>query len=1310
MKASTPRQPHYQRNALIIFASLLLCFATPSYGQTVTVDGNIFLLGESQHDSIMVAFERVAPTVMYDMAYTNPSGYFSKEINTGAWNIAYHKNGFLSKYFEAQAIYDDITMPDTVMEVAICGEIKDTLNVGTYIVTCDIYVNYGEKLVLEAGTKILFAEGTQLIVNGELIVNGSVDNEVVFDWLINGDYWKGIKLAGENKTNLIQFASIEHSNNHGLEIVNSTLILSNSKISNNEAIDAKGGGIKSENSELIIKNSELKNNRCRSEKGSINNKGGAIYTNGGNLLLKGSILAENYSYYEGGGICMSNDTTLIENSIFYFNRSSNGSGGVDGSSGHIVIRNTNFIKNRADGYHGGAILYRGGNPVYLYNCNFIENYCQRWGSAIYGANIRFSSNLFWNNVAGWNYTYYDFTNTQMDWFGEIVTTNINEDPIDAYGNLFINPYLTDIANNDFHPSDSSPCINAGPLDTTGLNLPMFDIEGKQRVYGDIIDIGPYEYTGCTLGVLVKAEDISCKGSTDGMAVAQLYGGIEPVYLEWSTGETADTIFGLAPGTYQVTATDAAGCTAVDYFTIAEPDTIQLGLQVFAATCGESNGNAVAFPTGGTAPFNYSWDDNPGNFGLTGIPAGTYHLLVKDKNGCQADSTFYLPGPDSLKVHINKKDLTCYQSDDGFIALHPEGGVAPFEVQWTHGSQGDSIANLAPGVYSYKVTDINECFTEGSILIDEPDQILLSVDLEDATCGTDDGAAIVNVFQGGVAPFTYNWSNGSTERTATSLLAGNYTVKVTDNKGCMATIAAEVKDINAPEILFTDVQHVSCFGLEDGSVNASVNSGTAPFTFTWNTSATTSGITGVAEGEYILTVTDINQCEDTDTIQITQPEKLGAFLSVEHTQCGLSEGVISANVVGGTQPYAFDWSNGSDMAIAFDLPSGTYNVSITDANGCRLLKEETVSDINGPQLEVETSSAAGCNNTDGSVTLVTNGGIAPFTYGWSDGMVTSETVRNDVGSGTYEVTVTDAAGCTGSTSVTVNTRKPEPPSICVVTVDSVTGTNLIVWENTGTPGIEKYKVYKERYIAGSFEPAGEVIAGAGPYFNDEYADPRQRSWKYRITSVDACGNESEESAFHETIHLTINASVNKDVNLIWNNYGGIDAGTYYIHRYARNKGWELIDSVPQSTYENKYTDFNPPVAHLTYYISYMLPGGGCNTSTKKSGMAVIEESISNFQESDVTVGGAELLSGEAGLEVYPNPFRDQLRIVIHETESTEVRIRIVNALGQLVADKELISGQDKTLEAPLNVQGDPGIYFLEVIDSNRKMTMKLVKTD
>jgi hypothetical protein len=110
------------------------------------------------------------------------------------------------------------------------------------------------------------------------------------------------------------------------------------------------------------------------------------------------------------------------------------------------------------------------------------------------------------------------------------------------------------------------------------------------------------------------------------------------------------------------------------------------------------------------------------------------------------------------------------------------------------------------------------------------------------------------------------------------------------------------------------------------------------------------------------------------------------------------------------------------------------------------------------------------------------------------------------------------------------------------------------------------------------------------------------------------------------------------------------------------------------------------------------------------MTVIDESISNFQESDVTVGGAELLSGEAGLEVYPNPFRDQLRIVIHETESTEVRIRILNALGQLVADKELYNGQDKTLEATLKVQGDPGIYFLEVIDSNRKMTMKLVKAE
>ncbi len=230
MKIKSSPTLHLKITFLLLMASFL------SNAQTATVDGNIFLHGETNHENIMVAFERIAPTVLYDTAYTNSSGHFSKTINTGAWNISYHKEGFLSKYFDTQAIYADHTMPDTIMETAICGEIKDTLKTGTYIVTCDLLVNADDTLVIEAGVNLLFSQYAGLTVNGLLIAKGDENNKILFSWYNENERWDGISINNANDSSVLEYCNIEYSLNRGLNISFTNIHISNSLVQNNALV------------------------------------------------------------------------------------------------------------------------------------------------------------------------------------------------------------------------------------------------------------------------------------------------------------------------------------------------------------------------------------------------------------------------------------------------------------------------------------------------------------------------------------------------------------------------------------------------------------------------------------------------------------------------------------------------------------------------------------------------------------------------------------------------------------------------------------------------------------------------------------------------------------------------------------------------------------------------------------------------------------------------------------------------------------------------------------------------------------------
>lgn len=306
-------------------------------------------------------------------------------------------------------------------------------------------------------------------------------------------------------------------------------------------------------------------------------------------------------------------------------------------------------------------------------------------------------------------------------------------------------------------------------------------------------------------------------------------------------------------------------------------------------------------------------------------------------------------------------------------------------------------------------------------------------------GSSDGAINLTV-GGGTSPYTFNWSNGNTNQNPTGLPAGTYTVTVTDANGCTKTATATLTD---PPLLTASATGANpdCNGGSDGAINLTVGGGTTPYTYNWSNGNTTQDPSGLPAGTYTVTVTDGNGCQETTTVTLTDPPLLTASATGINPLCfGSSNGAISTTVGGGTTPYTFNWSNGNTSQNPTGLPVGTYNGTVTDANGCQATLSVTLS-----QPTQLTASATGTNpvcfgGNNGSINLTVGGGTTPYAYNWSNG----NTSQNPTGlpAGSYTVTVTDGNGCIQTTSVSLT----NPPQIAL----SATPVNpLCNGDNTGS---------------------------------------------------------------------------------------------------------------------------------------------------------------------------------------------------------------------------------------------------------------------
>ena len=462
--------------------------------------------------------------------------------------------------------------------------------------------------------------------------------------------------------------------------------------------------------------------------------------------------------------------------------------------------------------------------------------------------------------------------------------------------------------------------------------------------------------------------------------------------------------------------------------------IQVSVSGTNITChGLGNGTATATPSGGWAPYTYLWSNGVTTQSISNLAAGNYCVTVADANLATVTGCISITEPTPVGVTVFGQSQICGNAPDGFAAVTPNGGTPPYTYLWSNGGVTPQINNLAAGIFTVTVTDINGCTASGSYEVGFWDEGIWLMDTvyQEITCfGANNGWAHVSVMSG-IGPFTYIWSNGGNTADITNLGPGTYTVTVTDvTTGC-TNIA--VASLNEPAALVCSPSSIPANCGLNGTATISATGGTLPYSILWSNGQTTPSI-AVPAGTYTATVTDANGCTCSSSVTVGSNSSSLTVNVVATAPAGCTiGGSATATVTGGTGNYAYTWDNGQTTASATNLSAGAHQVTVVDiTTGCQGVGNVTIAPAPALVPSVVPVSPATCL-TGGSATASATGGVPPYTFKW-DNNQTSATATNLL-AGQHSVTVTDASGCTAVATVTIT--QSQGPDVSVVVNNQAT---------------------------------------------------------------------------------------------------------------------------------------------------------------------------------------------------------------------------------------------------------------------------------
>lgn len=535
-----------------------------------------------------------------------------------------------------------------------------------------------------------------------------------------------------------------------------------------------------------------------------------------------------------------------------------------------------------------------------------------------------------------------------------------------------------------------------------------------------------DQAGQTVAIEVVQQPTACV-SDDGALTVQIVGGFGPYSVAWGTGETTDTLFNLAAGTYSVVVTDDAGCQVSAEIELLGFNAIELDWSSTAATCGNNNGTANINLSGGEGLLEYIFSFNgevvesdtadlPFLF-FTGLDGGAYELQVFDSTGCAETVLIDVADETSPQITPGFTPTTCGQ-ENGSAWVEIQGGTYPFTFVWDNNQSDSILVNLPAGEYAIAVLDDNGCISTGTVVVNDLPAPSATPVVTPATCGLVNGAIDLQI-QSSTPEYIVVWNTGDSTDVIDSLDTGYYSAVITDANGCESSVDSifiEIQaDTEAPEFVVcpADLEVHSC----DSTVVYDLPEATD------NCEALVELIEGLPSGSAFPTDTTSITYQATDpsgnttscTFLVIRIEDLVVEALSESASCfGENDGTVSLTVTGGTEPYAILWSTGDTTETIEALNPGLYAATVTDQGSCIVEIEVEVAEPAPISIVLDSIIAETPPCDNGAIFITLSGGVPGYSFDWTnlDDPAFSATTEDlvDIEGGTYEVEVTDANGC------------------------------------------------------------------------------------------------------------------------------------------------------------------------------------------------------------------------------------------------------------------------------------------------------------
>ena len=822
-------------------------------------------------------------------------------------------------------------------------------------------------------------------------------------------------------------------------------------------------------------------------------------------------------------------------------------------------------------------------------------------------------------------------------------------------------------------------------------------------------------------VSINVTGTGCSGLTATLT-AEVTKGKSPYSYLWAFtalpgSSTSKTISDMpANAAYAVSVTDNCSNTDTSSAYVSSFPLLSLQYTKSNVLCfGQENGSINAVVSGGTTPYNIeikrndtvisSYSVNSGLINLTGLFAGEYKITVTDDCFTIVSETIEISQPNDLTAAISDyQNVSCRGLGDGYATVSVSGGTTPYTINWSNGQKNETALGLFADDYIANVIDDNGCFATRKISITEPDVFNVNYNVENVSCnGLNDGE--INIFvSGGVEPYTASIIGSDSVYNSTSqtnLNPGNYTIVVSDSCGNTFSKNVEITE-PSPLTYNAEISDVSCNGRSDGEISITSGGSVGAYSYNWADSSSSQTRTSLDAGSYYLTIYDSEECSDSlvTEIIVDEPNPLTSTINTENVTCySIGDGSAEIIVSGGTEPYIYSWSNGQTNSEAIGLFAGFYSVNVIDANGCITNANVTINQLEALSSELNTNYTK-CNTNIGSITAEISGGLEPYNLTWNNGQSGNEITQ--LSTGTYKLTVSDNLGCTHYDSAEVITDV-DPIEICMVTVEPEITKNQIVWTKKSSSSIAGYNIFKLSYT-GNFKLLAFIPYDSLSYCIDGTSNPQTTPGYYTISAVDKCGNESEMSDYHKTLHLNVSESSQADgYSLTWSHYEGFDFSTYIIYRGNSPDSLLPIDTISYNIGNYTYTDLNAPKTNFSYYqIGAVRSLGSCIATKASSGP--FSHSISNIEDNRLRDDNIDYNSNIASVNAFPNPTNGEVNISYSLSSPEDAEISVVSLTGIVIYKKTIPAASQNAVRMEIK---NPGIYMIRVKVKNSVVIKRII---